>query len=289
LKVIEIIQRGTTFLEQKGIESPRLQVELLLSHVLKMPRLQLYLNFEREISEANVSALREMIRRRGLHEPLQHLVGSTSFCGYEIVVNPSVLIPRPETEILAEKAWEYLNRHSAQQPEPLKMLDFGTGSGCLPIAIALHCPDIQLWAVDISEEALKTARENAGRHFLAQRISFLQADSLDVLPPELRFNLIISNPPYIPSAEIANLSPEVKDHDPHLALDGGPDGLKYYRYLEHSSRQRLVKDAAIMMEFGDDQGPSICQLFENPHWYKVEMVKDYSHRNRILIALRAET
>src|SRR2546427_12949609 len=134
MTVLEIIQRSTDFLARKGVDSPRLQTELLLAHLLKLPRMQLYLNFERGLSETEVEPFRELIRRRGQREPLQHIIGSTSFCGLEIAVNRQVLIPRPETELLAERGWQFLNALSKSHPEELMAFDWGTGSGCLAIA-----------------------------------------------------------------------------------------------------------------------------------------------------------
>ena len=139
MTVLEAIQRSTEFLARKGVDSPRLQTELLLAHLLQRPRMQLYLNFERSLTPPEVETFRELVKRRGQREPLQHILGSTSFCGLEIAVNRNVLIPRPETELLAERGWTFLNRLSTLNPQPTA-LDFGTGSGCLAIALAHHCP-----------------------------------------------------------------------------------------------------------------------------------------------------
>jgi len=229
--VLEAIQRSTEFLAKKGVDSPRLQTELLLAHLRKQPRMRLYLEFERVLTPAEVDGFRELIRRRGQREPLQHIVGSTSFCGFEIAVNRDVLIPRPETELLAERGWTFLNQLSTINSQPSTALDFGTGSGCLAIALACKCPTAEVYAVDISSEALALARENAARHGAAERIRFLHGDGFAAAPAGARFDLIISNPPYIPTAEIASLEPEVRDYDPRGALDGGADGLDYGRRL----------------------------------------------------------
>src|SRR5438132_4822743 len=154
MTVLEGIQRSTEFLAKKGVESPRLQAELLLAHVLKLPRMKLYLNFERALAPAELDAVRELVRRRGQREPLQHIIGSTSFCGLEIAVNRHVLVPRPETEQLAERGWRFLSTINHQ---PSTILDFGTGSGCLAIALALNCAAARIFALDISKEALKLA------------------------------------------------------------------------------------------------------------------------------------
>lgn len=280
MTVLEAIQKSTEFLTKKGVDSPRLQTELLLSHLLKMPRMKLYLNFERTLNSTEVDQLRELVRRRSQREPLQHITGSTSFCGYEIRVNRDVLVPRPETELLAECAWEFL----AARPAPVSALDFGTGSGCLAIALAAKFPAAQVVALDISEAALAAARANAAQNQVAERIQFFCGDGFAALPEGTLFDLIVSNPPYIPTAEIATLQPEVRDFDPRGALDGGADGLDFYRRLAREAREFLRPGGKIMLEFGDGQAPDIRALFENQKWI-VEAVKDdYSQRARILIA-----
>jgi release factor glutamine methyltransferase len=245
--VLEVIQRSATFLGKKGVESPRLQAELLLAHLLGLPRMQLYLNFERVLSPAETDGFRLLVQRRGQREPLQHIVGSTSFCGLEFKVNRHVLIPRPETELLAEAGWTFLNQLPPSQALPLSCLDFGTGSGCLAIAVAVKSPSASVYAVDLSPEALAVARENASHHPAAGRISFLHGDGFACLPTDCRFELILSNPPYIPTAEIGSLQPEVRDFDPRQALDGGLDGLDYYRRLAREAAAFLKPNGRLML------------------------------------------
>ena len=281
MTVLEVIQRSTDFLSRKGVESPRLQVELLLAHVLQMPRMKLYLNFDRTLSEPELETLRSLIKRRAEREPLQHIVGSTSFCGFEITVNRDVLVPRPETELLAEQAWGFL---STPAGSAATVLDFGTGSGCLAIVIALKSPTATVQAVDISEPALAVARANALRHGVGERVHFHAGDGFKVVDPGIAFDLIVSNPPYIPSAEIATLDPEVRDFDPRLALDGGADGLEFYRLLAAQGRAHLKPAGKLMLEFGEGQHGEISTLFTNAGWTVETVVKDYSGRERILIA-----
>jgi release factor glutamine methyltransferase len=287
--VLEAIQRSTEFLAKKGVESPRLQTELLLAHLLKQPRMRLYLEFERVLTAGEVEGLRELIRRRGQREPLQHIVGSTSFCGLEIAVNRDVLIPRPETELLAERGWTFLNQLSTLNPQPSTALDFGTGSGCLAIALANKCPAAEVYAVDISPAALTLARQNAARHGVAERIRFLQGDGLAALPGETRFDLIISNPPYVPSGEIGSLQAEVRDYDPRGALDGGADGLDYGRRLAAESARRLKAHGRLMLEFGDGQAEGLQEILEQHLWIVEAIEEDYSHRPRIVVARRANS
>jgi len=300
--VLEAIQKSAEFLAKKGVESPRLQTELLLAHLLKLPRMKLYLNFERVLTPAETDGLRELVKRRGHREPLQHITGSTSFCGFEIAVNRHALVPRPETELLAESGWEFLSTLNAQ---PSTALDFGTGTGCIAIALAMKCPSAKIIATDISADALALAGENAARNNVAERIDFLQSDGFAALQnvgqasclspfekekletgkmPVRHFDLIISNPPYIPSAEIATLQPEVRDFDPRSALDGGADGLDFYRKLAAEAKPFLKPGGKIMLEFGDGQEDAIRTIFEAEKWIVEAVREDYSHRARILIA-----
>ena len=302
MTVLEAIQKSTDFLAKKGVESPRLQTELLLAHLLKLPRMKLYLNFERVLTPAETDALREFVKRRGQREPLQHITGSTSFCGLEIAVNRHALVPRPETELLAELGWNFLSTLNSQ---PSTCLDFGTGTGCIAIALAVKCPTAKIVATDVSADALALAMRNAVRNGVAERIEFLQGDGLAALQnvgqasclslsdekktgtggtPVLRFDLIISNPPYIPSAEIATLEPEVRDFDPRGALDGGADGLDYYRLLASQAPAFLRPGGKVMLELGDGQAEAVRKIFETEKWVVEAVKEDYSHRPRILIA-----
>ena len=278
--VLEVIQRSAAFLAQKGVESPRLQAEWLLARVLGLPRLQLYLNFTRGLTDAEADRVRQLVKRRGQREPLQHLLGTASFCGLELKVNPHVLVPRPETEALAEHAWQFLAK---RQATALEVLDFGTGSGCLAITLAVRCPRARLHALDVSAEALATARENAAAHGVAERIAFCLGDGFAGLTPEQTFDLIVANPPYIPTAEIAALMPEVRDHDPRVALDGGPDGLAFYRRLAATARDRLRAGGRMMLEFGDGQAEPLRDLFGLHKWVVERVEADYTQRLRILV------
>jgi release factor glutamine methyltransferase len=279
--VLEVIQRSAEFLSKKRVESPRLQVELLLAHLLQMPRMKLYLNFERVLTESELEKLRDFVKRRANREPLQHIIGTANFCGLEFLVNKSVLIPRPETEILAERAWNFLSTFNSQ---PSTALDFGTGSGCLAVMLAQKCPSAKIHALDISPEAIGVARENATRHQAIERIEFHQGNGFAAFSEKIEFDLIVANPPYIASAEISTLEPEVRDHDPKLALDGGADGLEFYRLLANESRQWLAATGRIMLEFGEGQAEAIQNIFEQQKWIVEAIERDYTQRLRFLIA-----
>lgn len=305
MTVLDAIQRSTEFLAKRGVDSPRLQTELLVAHVLKVGRMQLYLDFDRGLAESELEVLRELLKRRGQREPLQHITGSACFCGLEIAVNQWVLVPRPETELLAELGWQFLNEISseehckesvipvsrrpgaAEESRP-RALDFGTGSGCLAIALAVNCPAAIVEALDVSAPALELARQNAARHGVAGRVRFFHGDGFKALPTSAEVDLIVSNPPYIPTAEIETLQPEVRDHDPREALDGGPDGLNFYRQLALEAPPFLKPGGKMMLEFGDGQAEPISHVLEKQNWIVERVVADYNQRPRILIVRRAD-
>ena len=282
MTILEVIQRSTDYLAQKGVSSPRLQVEHLLAHVLRMPRMKLYLNFERALTPEQLDSVRALVRRRGRREPLQYIVGSAAFCSLELAVNPQVLVPRPETELLAERAWKFLKESSALNSAPPAALDLGTGSGCLAIALAVNVPQAAVHATDASAGALALARENAAQHHAD--IQFHHGDLFAALPPSSCFRLIVSNPPYIPTARIDTLEPEVRDHEPRQALDGGADGLDFYRRIAAEGGAFLEPGGRLMLEL-DDEGPeAAAEIFRQQNWIVEPIECDYNERSRILIA-----
>jgi release factor glutamine methyltransferase len=281
MTVLEAIQKSADFLTKKGIESARLHAELLLAHQLKLPRMKLYLNFDRVLTAPETDGLRELIKRRAAREPLQHITGSTHFCGHEIAVNRHALIPRPETELLAEFGGKFLATCPAS---PVTVLDFGTGTGCIAIALAANCPNAKITALDISADALALARQNAETNKVSERIEFSCGDGFAAFNAKTPFDLIISNPPYIATAEIATLEPEVKDFDPIGALDGGADGLDFYRRFAAEAKPFLKPEGKLMVEFGDGQAEDIKKIFAAEKWIVETVQEDYSHRARMLIA-----
>jgi release factor glutamine methyltransferase len=249
------------------------------------------LKFERPLSDAEADCCRDLVRRRGRREPLQYILGSTSFCGLEIAVDQRVLIPRPETELLAEQGWRFLSRQAASRPPtiaggapPVTALDYGTGSGCLAIALAAHAPAVQVDAVDCSAGALAVARGNAARHGLGERIVFWLGDGFAALDQNRRYDLIVTNPPYIPGTELPRLQPEVRDFEPCEALNGGPDGLEFYRRLAAAAGRFLKPEGRLMAELGDGQAMGVRELFEAEKWIVEQILEDYTSRERILVA-----
>ena len=279
VNVRQAILKQTDALKAVGIDSPQLDCELLLEHVLGKPRIEFYMEPELILSEIEARRFAGFVARRVKRVPLQHLVGTVSFCGLEIHVNRHVLIPRPETEQLAEEAIRVLV--GVKRP---RVLDFGTGSGCLAIAIAVENQEAQIDALDLSARALDVAGSNARRHRVASRIRFLQGDGKQGLPGRVWYHVIVANPPYIPSAEIDHLQPEVRDHDPRLALDGGNDGLEFYRILAERSRRRLKQGGQLLLETGDDQAKDVKELLTSKNWSVDNILPDLNGTSRIVIA-----
>ena len=284
MTVSEAIRSGAERLAAGGVASPRLESEWLLAHVLGVPRLRLVIETGRVVTAGEGRAFEGLVTARATRRPLQHLLGSVSFCGLEFAVNPSVLIPRHETELLAEHAWLFLLAPPTPWARAPMVLDFGTGSGCLAVTLAVKCPAAVVHAVEVSPDALAVARGNAARNGVGGRVSFQLGDGFAALPADVRFDLVVGNPPYIPTGEIAGLQPEVRDHDPRLALDGGADGLDFYRRIAHEASAWLRPEAWLMLEFGDGQGAALRELFGRAPWRCEGIFSDYSGRERILIA-----
>lgn len=264
-----------------------MQVELLLAYLLKCPRLRLYLEFDRALAQEILTRMEELIARRAAREPLQYILGTAPFCELELAVDKRVMVPRPETELLAEEACRFLSAQFSKDSEKERtVIDFGTGSGCLAILLARRFERVRLHAVDLSGGALALASENARRHGVESKIGFWKAADLDELPEEIRGDLIITNPPYIPRDEIQELAMEVRDHEPRLALDGGPDGLDFYRRLAVSAASRLRSEGRFLAEFGDGQETEVVRILELEKWIVESVMSDYNARPRIVVAAR---
>lgn len=286
MTILDVISRSSDFLRGRGVESPRLNAELLIAHVLKLPRMRLYLEFERAIEPADLAQIRQLVRRRGNREPLQHMVGLTSFCGIDLVVDRRALVPRTETELLVELALAKMPKLRLDRPN--RILDFGTGSGAIAIAIALKAPHATVHALEICENALALARENASRNGVLDRIQFHRSNGFDGLPVDLQFETVVANPPYIPRPQIETLQPEVARYDPHLALDGGRDGLDFYKLLATETAQFLRPNRYLIAEFGDDQSEEVQKIFRAQKWIVESVCDDYSGRPRFLVAIRPD-
>ena len=278
LTVLEAINRSTEFLEKKNIESPRTNAEHLLAHVLKCKRLDLYLAFDRPLKEDETNIYREFIVRRGKTEPLQYIVGSVEFFGLEFKVNPSVLIPRPETELLIEKILESVNKEDS-----LKILDIGTGSGNIAVSLAKNLSNSTLTAIDISEDAIEVAEENSELNNINGQISFYKIDFVNEQGfNESNFDLIVSNPPYVSINDYSELSPELKDHEPKIALTDNKDGLNFYSEISKKARTLLNKNGKLFFEVGMGQAEEVKTILIQNSFSDIEIFKDYSNIERVV-------
>jgi release factor glutamine methyltransferase len=280
VRILEVIQRTTPYFEKQGVDSPRLTIELLLAHLLGKRRLDLYLEFERELDGATLEKLREMVRRRASGEPLQYITGETEFCGLRFAVDRRVLIPRPETELLVETAVAGVG----SQESGVRIIDLCTGSGCIAVALAKKIETVEIYATDVSAEALAVAEENAKRHNVEKKIRFFRGDLLEILPVSLTADAIISNPPYIASGDLARLPKEVREFEPVHALDAGEDGLSYYRRIVGNARRFLLPNGWLCLELGDGQRPAVSRLCAENGWMVDQVVKDLQGNERVLVA-----
>jgi release factor glutamine methyltransferase len=275
VRILDVINKTTPFFEKHGIENPRLNIELLLAHLLNKKRLELYLEFERALDEPTLERLREFVRRRATGEPLQYIIGSVEFCGLEFAVDRRVLIPRPETEHLVEVTLEQ---------KPQRIVDVGTGSGCIAVTLAKRLPAAQVWAIDSSADALDVARANAIRHGAEKNIRFLAGNLLHALPAGVTVDVVVSNPPYIASGELATLPKEVRDFEPVQALVAGVDGLEAYRQLIPQAVARLAPAGCVVLELGAGQRGAVERLLSDAGCAVSSVVKDLQGHERVIVA-----
>ncbi|NTU53958.1 MAG: peptide chain release factor N(5)-glutamine methyltransferase [Chlorobiaceae bacterium] len=281
--VVELLKTTTAFFVEKKIDEPRLSAELLLGRVLGLQRLQLYLDHERSVMPAELAAFRAACRERMQGRPVQYIAGEAFFYGYRFFVDERVLIPRPETELVLEHAMERLASSGLESAKTPSILDIGTGSGCIAITLALRLPGAQVTAADLSADALEVARRNAEEHGVADRIRFVEADALDTSFPGKvggPFDLVISNPPYIPEAEWATLQEEVRRYEPRLALVA-PEGFEYYRSIVSMSPALLSKGGVLCFELHADGAAGVRSLLGSG-FIDVQVTQDYGRLDRAL-------
>ncbi len=272
----------TNYLGDKGAGSPRLEAQLLLAHALKCSRMALYTRFEEQPAEPDRTAFRELVQRRVKGSPVAHLVGRKEFFSLEFEVGPAVLVPRADSEWLVTECLTLAKLMSAP-----RILDVGTGSGCLAIALAQQHKTAVVTAIDISADALAVARRNAARHKLEDRVRFLEGDLFGPIPTGERFDFILSNPPYIPTGVIPTLAAEVRDHEPRIALDGGSDGFAVIDRLLVDSPNYLEPGGHLLIEIGYDQEVSGQERFERAGgWDLGKTIHDGEGRPRVLRARR---
>ena len=270
----------TTFLQEKGFEAAKREAEILLAHVLGGKRMDLFVRFDEQPTDAERTKFRELIHRRVAGWPVAYLVGSREFYLLSFDVDPAVLVPRPDTETLVLEAIKRLKPLAAPA-----VLDVGTGSGCIAVSLAHQKKDARVTATDVSPDALAVARRNATKHGVADRMAFLQGDLFAPLPAGDTFDLIASNPPYIAQSEFAALAPDVRDHEPRLALDGGPDGLAFYRRIANGVVPFLKPGGSLLLEIGYTQYDAVRSLLaERPELEVGATLKDAGGHPRVVTA-----
>lgn len=286
--VMRLLNWTTDFFRKRGSESPRLDAEILLAHARGCARIELYTAFDTEPSEEQREAFREMVRRRGDGAPVAYLVGYREFYSLRIRVNESVLIPRPETEHLVIETLDQAKAMLAEDAHrQLAIVDVGTGSGAIAVAIAKHLPAVNLIAVDISNDALEIAKWNAQQHAVAERITFQQSDLLASIPKDRSIDIIVSNPPYVSDAEYEQLAPTVRDHEPKLALVAGPSGTELIERLLVEAADRLRSGGQLIIELSPMIADQCADLVKQTgHYGEPKFIKDLAGFRRVMSVRR---
>lgn len=282
--VRSLVKSFTTQLKAVGVQSPRWDAEILVAHGLKKPRLSIYSDPDQVVEPELENRLVSLLDRRLKREPLQYLLGSCEFWGLPFAVGTDVLIPRPETELLIEAACS--TKMGLQDMQHPTMVDIGTGSGCLAVALAGEFPDATIYATDCSRESLRVAHQNVVTHGVSNRVHLLRGDLYEPIQRKGltgQINLLVSNPPYIPRASLPHLQSEVRDHEPVWALDGGPDGLDFYRRLLARARDFLSRGGIMILEFGADQLDAIRGLAHRFQMDVTRIVKDGGGNPRVIV------
>lgn len=282
ITVLEVIKRSTEFLAGKGLEGARLNAEHLVGHALGLARMQLYLQFERPLTEMELERIRPLVRRRSLHEPLQYILGGVEFCGLKLKVDRRALIPRPETEHLVELVVE-----KRQSAPPQAVLELGTGTGAIALALAARYPAAAVTAAEIDAGALALAAENAAANGLDGRVEWVASDWYAALPPGRRFDLIVSNPPYLSEAEVAETAPEVRNFEPTGALTPGGDGLAALGQIIAGAPARLAPGGLIALETGIAQHEVLRAQAASAGLGGFESLPDLTGRPRYVFARAA--
>lgn len=277
----KILNWTSEYFQKNNIDSPRLDAEVLLSHVLKKQRIFLYVHFDQPLNSEELAAYRECVKKRVRRMPVAYIIGSREFMGLDFKVTEATLIPRPDTEILVEAAIERLKQ---MEGDELRIADIGTGSGAICLSLLHYVEKLTAVTVDISKDAIEVAKENAQNLGVAERIEFLQGDLLSPLQNKGKFNAIVSNPPYIPKKVIEGLEPEVRCYEPMSALDGGADGLNFYRRLVSGAAAFLTDGGFLAVEIGIEQAEALRQMAgRNLIWKKVEVLNDLAGIERCVI------
>lgn len=280
--VLELLEKTDKFFASKGIESSRLNAELLLAEVLSCKRLNLYLQFDRPLSKEEVYSYREMVKRRANREPLQYILGKVEFCGLDFQVSSSVLIPRPETEILVEEALKAING-----AESYTILEIGTGSGNICASLAKKHDSVIVYSMDISNEALKVAEQNIAYHGLGNKVTLLNEDifsaSMDNIPA---CNMVISNPPYVPKEEFTTLQEEITKYEPRGAVTDENDGFSFYKRITEIASQKLIGGGYLFFELGHNSHEGVFGIMEKAGFTNIKSTKDYGGIVRVISGVK---
>lgn len=279
--LLDILNRSVSYLVSAGVDTPRLDAELLLCKATGLDRLGLYVNFDRPMKEDELASLRPLLRRRRGREPVGYITGGREFYGRRFEVGRGVFIPRPETEVLVEEA---LGLARSGGRDGLRILDIGTGSGAIGLTLSIELPGSEVVAVDASAEAAAFARRNAALLGVDGRVSIIAADLLSAVREGALFDIIVSNPPYIPSGEISALEPEVSRHEPRVALDGGRDGLAVFSRLVFAACRRLAPGGRLVVEIGAGQAAAAGRVLAGCNFSVLKIKKDYSGIERVVVA-----
>ncbi|MFO0665139.1 MAG: peptide chain release factor N(5)-glutamine methyltransferase [Polyangiaceae bacterium] len=276
-----LVKWATDDFRARGIESPRLDAELIVGHALGLSRTEVIMHLDRPLEPAELSLLRELVKRRRAREPMAYLKGQREFFGRWFAVDKRVLVPRPDTEVLLDVAL----RRTHDRALSCRTLDLCTGSGCIAITLSKERPTTPVLATDISEEALTVARANRER-LGAYRVAFAAGDLWAAVPAGATFDLVVSNPPYIPSGDIEGLMPDVRDFEPRLALDGGSDGLDFLRRIVQEAPKYLAPGGILAVELGAGEAPAVRDLFLERGFEDVEVTKDLARIERVVSGRR---
>lgn len=286
--VRRVLSWMTQHFTERGCDTPRLDAEVLLAHILNCPRIQLYVRYEHPLTDADRARLRELVKRRSAFEPVAYLVGHREFFGLDFRITPAVLIPRPDTETLVLELLDHLKEISPAETSdfpPAVVIELGIGSGAISVAAVVQRPNLTIHAVDISRAALEVARENAARHEVGDRVVLYEGDLFSPLPSDLQVEAIVSNPPYVRQADLERLDADVRDHEPRLALDGGIDGLDVARRIMSQSARFLKPGGLILVELSPDSIREAEEFLKRQGVYdKIRILKDAGGRERVLAA-----
>ncbi|MDZ7724730.1 MAG: peptide chain release factor N(5)-glutamine methyltransferase [candidate division KSB1 bacterium] len=279
--VLQLLDWTVNYLLEKKFDQARLNTERLLAHALDLSRIELYTNFDRPLTSDELAAFKALLKRRLTHEPLQYIIGSTEFMSLPFFVNPDVLVPRPETEVMVEHIMQYCENRF-QPEENVHILDVGTGSGCIAVSLAHYIPNARVTAVDDSEKALETAEKNAEYNHV--EVHFQELRCLKPWPVDYlnSFHIVVSNPPYVSYQEFEQLPPEIKDFEPKRSLLGGNDGLEFYRQFSNILPTLLFDNSVAFFEIGEKQASSVSHIFSDAGFQNIQVMDDLAGKNRIV-------